>query len=411
MSGENAILKALIGKGVDIPDPSGVYVGEDVDPARISGKGVVIHPGCRILGRRTLIMDGANLGQEAPATVDDCLIGPEVQLKGGYFQKSVFLKGSNMASGAHVREACILEEESSCAHCVGLKHTILFPFVALGSLINFCDCLMAGGTSRKDHSEVGSSYIHFNYTPNQDKATASLIGDVPRGVMLDQRPIFLGGQGGLVGPAVIGFGAVTAAGTIVRESHVEDGGFITGSNAVPARKKFIPGFQSNLKAKVRNNIRYLANLIAMKAWYTQVRILLTTQILEDELVNGAVGNLDLAVHERITRLKGMTDKLPKLDKTGEDGIPEFVVRQQEELAGRWNQVAEVFQAVHSHTGSDQARESFLAAMDKDIQDKTIGYIPVIRGLSAPARKLGTDWLSGIVQEIVDRCLEKIPLFR
>lgn len=53
---------------------------------------------------------------------------------------------------------------------------------------------MAGGTSRKDHSEVGSSYIHFNYTPDGDKTTPSLICDVPRGVMLNQPPIFLGRQ-------------------------------------------------------------------------------------------------------------------------------------------------------------------------------------------------------------------------
>ena len=65
---------------------------------------------------------------------------------------------------------------------------------------------MAGGTSRKNHSEIGSSYIHFNFTPHQDKATPSLVGDVPRGVMLDRAPIFLGGQGGLVGPVRIAYG-------------------------------------------------------------------------------------------------------------------------------------------------------------------------------------------------------------
>ena len=78
---------------------------------------------------------------------------------------------------------------------------------------------MAGGTSRKNHSEIGSSYIHFNFTPHQDKATASLIGDVPRGVMLDQPPIFLGGQGGLVGPVRIAYGTVIPAGTICRAGH------------------------------------------------------------------------------------------------------------------------------------------------------------------------------------------------
>ena len=82
---------------------------------------------------------------------------------------------------------------------------------------------MSGGTDGKNHSEVGSSYIHFNYTPNQDKATPSLIGDVPAGVMLNQPPIFLGGQGGLVGPVRIGHGTVIAAGTIYRKDCPEGG--------------------------------------------------------------------------------------------------------------------------------------------------------------------------------------------
>ena len=59
----------------------------------------------------------------------------------------------------------------------------VLAFVTIGSLVNFCDLLMAGGSSRQDHSEVGSGYIHFNFTPwgaRGDKATPSLIGDVPR---------------------------------------------------------------------------------------------------------------------------------------------------------------------------------------------------------------------------------------
>ncbi len=37
---------------------------------------------------------------------------------------------------------------------MGLKQTILFPFVTLGSLISFCDCLMAGSSHSRDHSGV-----------------------------------------------------------------------------------------------------------------------------------------------------------------------------------------------------------------------------------------------------------------
>src|SRR5512136_2482629 len=218
----------LINKGADIPNPLTIDLGEDVSVDHISGKGVRIYPGCRIYGKQTVISAGAQLGYEGPVTIDNCQLGPKVELKGGYFNKSVFLEKANMGSGAQVREGCILEEEANGAHTVGLKQTILFPFVTLGSLINFCDCLMAGGTDSKNHSEIGSSYIHFNFTPDGDKTTASLIGDVPRGVMLHQPAIFLGGQGGMVGPLRMGYGNVVAANSVLRNDFPEDNRLIVG---------------------------------------------------------------------------------------------------------------------------------------------------------------------------------------
>ncbi len=150
-------IRRLIDKGVTFCNPLSVDIGDEVDIDRISGDGVKIYPGCRIDGDKTVISAGAQIGREGPATIEDCQIGPRVELKGGYFCKSVFLGQANLGLGAQVREACILEEEAGGAHCVGLKQTILFPFVTLGSLVNFCDCLMSGGTSRKNHSAVGSS--------------------------------------------------------------------------------------------------------------------------------------------------------------------------------------------------------------------------------------------------------------
>src|SRR4030042_5117686 len=140
----------LMSKGVDIPNPLSGDLGEEITIDHISGKGVRIYPGCRIYGEHTVISAGSQIGYEGPVTIDNCQLGPKVELKGGYFNQSVFLEKSNMGLGAHVREGCILEEEANGAHCVGIKHTILFPFVTLGSLINFCDCLLAGVTSAKD---------------------------------------------------------------------------------------------------------------------------------------------------------------------------------------------------------------------------------------------------------------------
>ncbi len=173
---EKSKVHQLIAKGVRIACPDSIEIGEEVKVENISGDGVVIYAGSKIFGDATVILNHAQIGMEAPATVNNCQIGAGVELKGGFFERAVFLAKAKAGLGAHVREASILEEQASIAHTVGTKHTILFPFVTLGSLINFCDCLMAGGTSRSNHSEVGSSFIHFNFTPHQDKATASLIG-------------------------------------------------------------------------------------------------------------------------------------------------------------------------------------------------------------------------------------------
>jgi bifunctional UDP-N-acetylglucosamine pyrophosphorylase/glucosamine-1-phosphate N-acetyltransferase len=123
----------LMDKGVSIPNPLSMDIGDDVDVGRISGDGVTLWPGCRIHGAKTVISAGCTLGAEGPVTLADCRLGPKVELKGGYFKQSVFLEQANMGLGAQVREGCLLEEEANGAHCVGLKQTILFPFVTLGS--------------------------------------------------------------------------------------------------------------------------------------------------------------------------------------------------------------------------------------------------------------------------------------
>ena len=261
----------------------------------------LIYPGCRITG--SSIGPGCVIGAEGPVTMENCRLGRGVKLKGGYFSGAVFLDGANMGSGAHVREGTILEEEAGGAHTVGLKQTVLLPFVTLGSLINFCDILMAGGTSRKDHSEVGSSYIHFNFTPNQDKATASLVGDVPRGVLLNQKAIFLGGQGGLVGPARIAYGSVIAAGGICRKDILEEGQLHIPAAPEEKTVPFVAGVYGNIDRIVKNNLLYIGNIRALKAWYQNVSVLFIRDEYDRACFDGALANLDLILKERFQRLE------------------------------------------------------------------------------------------------------------
>lgn len=407
-------VRALVGRGVIIPNPLTVFVGDDIDPDMIS-PGATLYPGCRITGKKTSIMAGTRLGSEAPVVVEDCQIAHDVELKGGFFRKSVFLDRSNMGLSARVRDACILEEEAGGGHSVGLKHTILLPFVTLGSLINFCDCLMAGGTSRKNHSEVGSSYIHFNCTPNQDKAAPSLIGDVPKGVMLDEKPIFLGGQGGIVGPALIAYGTVTAAGTIIREDIFDTGKIVLNGTPKPEVRDFHPNIYWGLKRKVRNNIIYIANLIALKSWYRLVRSqFFGPSAQEQALLKGALEKLDMAIDERINRLGAVAMKMPEsirqYNGLMKGAVTPIVITRKKELFENWGAIEERLGSLKAWTGDVEARDDFLTDLVTGEIDRT-DYIRAIQGLDPATKSRGTSWLEGIVAFVSDSIYSIIPAYR
>jgi UDP-N-acetylglucosamine/UDP-N-acetylgalactosamine diphosphorylase len=407
-------IEKLLKKGVKIHNPQRIEIGPEVDPDRISGDGVVIHTGCKLYGSSTLILRDTTLGYEGSVTIENCQVGPRVELKAGFFRNSVFLKKSSMGSGANAREGTILEEESNTAHTVGLKQTILFPFVTLGSLINFCDCLMSGGTSRKNHSEVGSSYIHFNYTPNQDKATPSLIGDVPRGVMLNQRPIFLGGQGGLVGPCRLEFGTVIAAGSIFRKDELNPGRLLIGNMAKGGSMPFTPGVYYNIKRITINNIIYIANLIALEHWYTHVRSQFISDDFPEPLFEGLKEKLDMAIGERIHRLKALSqnmfNSLQDLQSHTKTTDSHLVSKQKNELFKKWTEMEEYFISERNTEENKGLRDVFLEKLDLGIKTSGKDYILVIKGLSIEDTKAGTDWLQGIVDHITAGALKIIPSF-
>lgn len=385
------VIETLLRKGVRMPNPASVEIGDDLDPDRISGDGVTIHAGCRLRGATTVISAGCTLGAEGPVTIEDCQLGLGVDLKAGYFAKSVFLAGANMGSGAHVREGSILEEEANGAHCVGLKQTILFPFVTLGSLINFCDCLMSGGTSRSDHSEVGSSYIHFNFTPDGNKTTASLFGDVPRGVMLDQPAIFLGGQGGVVGPVRTGFGTVVAAGSVLR-ADVDDDGMLVTVDAPPGKVRPATRHTYRQLARiVERNVGYIASLDALAAWYRDIRQpFFLAQPLGAEVYEGAVKALASGRAERLKRLKALIGHLDESDEA------------RRELRAHVAELVAVFGGE-----ADPPPQGLVQEFSKALADQ-MSYIEAVKGLSAAAKTVGVAWLNRIIEDRTRRAAALVP---
>ena len=391
----------LLARGVRMPNPPSVEIGDDVDVHRISATGVTIHAGSKVFGPQTYIGQGARIGYEGPVTIENSFVGPDVNLKGGFFQQAVFLRNASCGLGSHVRQGTILEEGANIAHTVGLKQTILFPFVTLGSLINFCDCLMAGGTDKKNHSEVGSSYIHFNFTPNQDKATPSLMGDVPRGVMLNQSPIFLGGQGGMVGPLRIMYGTVIAAGSICRKDQLKPDRLVIEGGIPNARMPFIAGQYHGLKGLLEKNFYYIGQLTALRYWYTRIRSAFVGPDFEQPLHDGLVATLDLGIDERYKQL----DKLQlKLEKFSNDAGNDHILR----FCRNWRQVESQVRSLESDPGRVDKLDGFLNEIESGIKNQGRDYLAVIRHLTSVQVQLGTAWLQSIVDQIaaaLATCLE------
>lgn len=305
-------IRKLEEKGVIVIDSGQTYIGAEVDLDRIY-KGSVLFPGCRLTGARTLVGSCAQIGTEGPAVIDDSVIGAHGEVSSGFLSKATLLPRAKAGANSHYRAGTLLEEYASTAHCVGLKQSILMYSVTLGSLINFCDVLISGGSSRKEHTEVGSGFIHFNYTPwgkNGDKATPSLVGNVTEGVFLDRQRIFLGGLSGMVGPSAVGFGAMTVAGQVIRHDvadstmHSESGRSLdrnwSSTEVVFPEKHF-----RQIYAK---NAEFLTQLYALREWYLQIRLARSRVQKDSELelvLNGAVETIETCMKERVDRYNSL----------------------------------------------------------------------------------------------------------
>ena len=301
-----AKLDTLEAQGVTVIDRRQTYLDEAVDVSRLC-RGAVLYPGTRLVGVQTFVGPGAKIGIEGPAVLENSIIGENAEVASGYLKETVMLRNARVGSNAHIRAGTLLEEEASTAHAVGLKHTILMSFVTMGSLINFCDGLISGGKSRREHTEVGSGFIHFNFTPrgqSGDKATPSLIGDVAHGVFLRESRIFLGGLSGIVGPQKVGFGSCTVAGQVLRREVPPNR--LVGDVPRKVDKEFYASVDAPSRI-LKFNLEYIGNLIALQAWYRDVRL---ERIPTDPkyehirvVTQAALKLLSVCMDERIARLR------------------------------------------------------------------------------------------------------------
>ncbi len=300
------MINQLLERGVRIPAPDAVVV-EDIVSERIQ-PGVVIYPGSILRGQKTWIGRDTVVGEGGGALIENAQIGKNARVMQGVYRDCTLLDRVIVRNGAEIREGTLLEEGSELGHTVGLKQTIFFPNVVAGSLINFCDALITGGTSRKVHSEIGSCMALYNYTPQGDKF-ASLFGDVEHGVLLNQKPVFVGGQTQIVSPVIVGFGAVIAAGSKLTRNMPSDTLFSSTG------RDFEVDFDASLiwrpDVKVQNTRFYIQQLELLKLWYQNVRLVLLNNSEMLPLMTAALERIQSGIDERTKRLKSFVQKIPQ----------------------------------------------------------------------------------------------------
>ena len=393
-AGNRRRVEALQRRGVEVWGPERVYVSEDVKLDAIEAGAVIRH--ATLSGPELRIAKGTKVGVSGHAEVEDCQIATDVELGAGLYQGATFLQGAKVRGFAEIRPGTLLEEESEVAHSVALKNTTFTCCCVAGSLINFCDLFLSGGTSRRDHTEVGSGTIHFNFDPRGDK-WGSLIGGI-RGVLLRSAPVFVGGNCGIVGPVEIGFGSVTAAGSVIRRDVGQNVVIATGSKNVQIRD-FDRRIYGSLTSRFLLTAKLIGTLRALDRWYALVR-LPTASADERPFYDAARKQIEIQIAERIKRLGNIVAKLPEsisLSLAGSSADDSPAIRQHRDLIEHWPAAAD---ALKAPVETPAPPADFVNAFS-EARTKGMSHIEAIQdsrdGVDETAK-----WLDGIVDCVTER---------
>jgi UDP-N-acetylglucosamine/UDP-N-acetylgalactosamine diphosphorylase len=229
--------------------------------------------------------------------------------------------------------------------------------------------------------------------------------------MLNQPPIFLGGQGGLVGPSRIGYQTVIAAGVIYRGDCPQGHKLLMGKEPQKDDKDFYPGLYWSVKRRVINSIEYIANIIALRQWYLNVRSqFYQGSEMEKLLYEGALEKLDIIFNERIKRFKQLASKMEKsielYNSIKNNEASNKLLNQKRELLENIQKIENCFNECLSYSGNEKMKEEFLNNIDTTNKN----YINLIQNLDEHNLNLGTSWLLSIVEKTRNDILKHLPSF-
>ena len=159
------------------------------------------------------------------------------------------------------------------------------------------------------------------------------------------------------------------------------------------------------KRIVVNNINYIANLIALKQWYDQVRALFISKRFPGALLEALQDKVDLAIGERIIQLKTVCLKKSDGGRQGQTPESSKPTREFDEL---WPEIKTSLKLQPPDSATAASRDQFLESIHQGISAHGQDYIRVVQGLDPTDSEKGTRWLQGIIDDIITGSQKILP---
>ena len=189
--------QALLEAGVEMLDPSAVYVEDTVTV----GAGTLLLPGV-ILRGNTVVGENCQLGPDVMLT--DCVVGNHVTINVSQCEESRIERDCQIGPYTHIRPHCVVGEGSKIGAFVQLKNC------NLGKGTKMAHLTYVGDSDVGDHCNFGCGTVTCNYDGFQKFRTT--IGS----------DVFVGCNTNFVPPVRIGDGAFIAAASTVTDDVPAD---------------------------------------------------------------------------------------------------------------------------------------------------------------------------------------------
>jgi len=227
-------------------------------------------------------------------------------------------------------------------------------------------------------------------------------------VFLRSPRLFIGGNGSLIGPLRMDFRCLTAAGR--RFSGAFGPGFHAGDDSSgPVRVEFVQEIYGSIKRVYDSQVRFIAELAALDAWYGQARALLARGNAEREALYGAGREaVRLNLSERIRQLGALAARMERSAGLIERGDrADLRVHQHRTLAEAWPRIEKSLRAFAP--AQREMPKPVAEALRKAAADAGPDYTRIVRALDERALSDGKTWLRGIVERVAPpNLLAQVP---